>query len=366
MKNSILSKMFVYAALSFFAASCGSSQNIEEKRDLDYYIANAIELKGEPLQTEYITSSPSFNCYYTPMGFFGTMKNENEKIVHLADLQTGEVKASALAKGRGPDEILITNPSTDIFNGELYLLDIMSEKIMKAGISDGDITIENVMKLNSKQPMFFVNMQAINDSLFVIFASNTAPRRSILLIDKNNNILDSLAYYPYEDEKINQTSMNFNVEMRLSPDKKHLFISCNQYDCISKYEIQENKIVPIKKMFFIEPKYTVKDGRPVRPENYVYFNSSIRAGEKYIYVTIDPESIKEYRERQKKADGSGARKWAQPCNDNYILVFDYDLKLVQSYLTQSNIFDFTLTPDPSVLYASDSRESRLVKYKLPL
>ena len=121
--------MFVYAALSFIAASCGSSQNIEEKRDLDYYIANAIELKGEPLQTEYITSSPSFNCYYTPMGFFGTMKNENEKIVHLADLQTGEVKASALAKGRGPDEILITNPSTDIFNGELYLLDMLRIRV---------------------------------------------------------------------------------------------------------------------------------------------------------------------------------------------------------------------------------------------
>ena len=134
---------------------------------------------------------------------------------------------------------------------------------------------------------------------------------------------------------------------------------------ISKYEINDNRISRVKKIFLSEPKYSIKKGRPIYSIDYISCNCSIYVGEKYIYITMDPESMKEYNARQRREKQEGVRGSIKPGNDSYILVLDYDLNLIKSYLSDSDISNLALTSDPSVVYATNSRENRLIKYTLP-
>ena len=80
---------------------------------------------------------------------------------------------------------------------------------------------------------------------------------------------------------------------------------------------------------------------------------------------MDPESMREYNARQRREKQEGVRGSIKPGNDSYILVLDYDLNLIKSYLSDSDISNLALTSDPSVVYATNSRENRLIKYTLP-
>jgi len=344
-------------------ASCNNSAGVKY-RTPDYYLEKAVAIKGEPLPTEYI-SEDSYVCHYTPDGFIGEMKHQNGKLVHLADLQNGEIKTSACTRGRGPGEILLIADS-DLKGNDLYLLDPVADKIMKVGKVNDTLICEDIVNLSLKQPKFFVNMEAISESMFAMFVSSRDYLGSIMLIDRNSNLVDSLAYFPLEDEGLNHSAYRYNVQLELSPSNRYLFVSCGQFDCVSKYEIKENKIIPQKKIYLSKPKYEIKNGKPVRNEDYMLFNNRIYAGDKYLYVTVDPETVKDYKARHKKAEeeGRGDKEWAHPGNDTYILVFDYDLNLVKSFRSDCDIINLAVTTDPEVVYATDLRENRLVKYTL--
>lgn len=357
-------KFIIFCVVLFTQISCNATGDAGYIGNLDNYISGAIEISGEPLQSEYIAKN-NFRCYWTPDGFLGSMQLQNKKLVHLADLESGEIKVSACALGRGPGEILISSPDIDLWNNKLYLLDQRKDEVKRVKIQCDTLITEDVMKLGLTDPMVFLNLEVISDSMFVMFVSNFDRIRSIILLDTNNHVLDSLSYYPLEDEKINQSSYNFNVDMELSPCHNFLFVSCNQYDCVSKYEIHNNRIRSVKKIFLSEPKYSIKKGRPIYSIDYISCNCSIYVGEKYIYITMDPESMREYNARQRREKQEGVRGSIKPGNDSYILVLDYDLNLIKSYLSDSDISNLALTSDPSVVYATNSRENRLIKYTLP-
>ncbi len=346
--------------------ACKDIQSKEIKyKDLEYYTSDAIKITGEPFDEVYIADN-GFTCYYTTNGFLGTMQHTNKKIVHLTDLHTGKMKMSACSFGRGPGEILSSSPYSDFRDNNLYLLDYRTDKIKQVTVQYDTLLTSDIMKLALKQPMVFMEMEAFSDSSFVLFATDFHNVRSILLADKNSNILDSLAYYPLEDTRIDQSSYYFNIDMELSPCKNYLFVTCLQYDCISKYEIKDNKITEVDKIYFSKPDYNIQDGKPVfSSKNHINYNSHLYIGDKYIYITIDPESAGDYSARYKKAKAEGTKMYALPGNDNYILVLDYDLNLVKSYLSDSDIINLATTPDPATVYATDWRYNRLVKYNLP-
>ncbi len=329
------------------------------------YIGDAVKITSIPLETEYIAEN-NFLCHYTESGFLGRMNHENKKMVHLADLDNGEIKVSACALGRGPDELLSAGPESDLFDNKLYLLDQIADKIIKVEIQQDTLITYPVMKLQPNTLMAFSDIEVISDSVFVLFASDSDYLQSIQIWDNKNRILDSLSYVPLESEKFNQV-YRFNINMGLSPCKEYLFISCNQYDCLSKYHIKENKINKGCKIFLTEPLFSANKGKPEKDEEYIRTNLATYVGEKYVYVTVQPELMKDYRARHKKAqeEGRGRHERNEPGNSSYILVFDYGLNLIKTYLTDSDIYNLATTPDPATVYATDWKDNRLVKYDLP-
>ena len=98
-------KIIAAVAMLYVAAGC-STNEAQFPKPLEYYIGNAQQLEGERLPAENMTKF-SFGCFHTPSGFIGEMELENNKLIHFADLETGEVILSAVSKGRGPNEMII-------------------------------------------------------------------------------------------------------------------------------------------------------------------------------------------------------------------------------------------------------------------
>lgn len=359
-------KELLYILLGLILVS--SCNNVDNKdvqyRTLDYYFMDADEIKGESLATEYVSSN-IFRSFYTPYGFLGSMRSQDNKLVHLANLNTGEIMFSACPFGRGPEEILINSPDLAIHGNSLYLLDQRTDKLKKVEIQNDTLMTKELQKFALGEPMIFLEIQVISDSLYVIFAEDFNSVKKIMLIDKYNNIVDSVRYDLLEDEKVEPSKYRYNVEMELSPCKKYLYISSHLFSYVSKYIIEDNKIKLVKKIALVEPKYSVKDRTLLLHADNISLNNKIFVGDSYLYMKANPESVREEKARFDKAKTEGKVMEASPGNDSYILVFDYDLNLVKSYRVDSDVWHLTTTPDPSVVYALDYRENRLKRYILP-
>ncbi len=331
---------------------------------LEYYIGNARPLQGEKLPAEYLINY-SFECFYTPQGLIGRMELPNKRLIHLADLQTGEVTHSAVPKGRGPNESLM-KPFIDLYGNNLYANDIMGEKVLKISIDTDSLIVEEYFKHQFRQPAFAVNLQAASDSLFVFFLGTRTGGR-LALTNNTGQVLDTLVYPVLDDPNLaKDNQVNFNLSMTLSPCGSKLFVQNYRYSNIRRYSIAENKITLDKTFTLLEPKYTIKNGKEKMAEDNVVMNQPyLVAGEKYVYMLANPETLKENREREKKASADGQRSAGDPQSNTYLLVFDYDFNLVQSYLTDAHLSYLTITPDPATVYASDHENHCMRKYTLP-
>lgn len=341
------------AVLLLATAGCTTNAGVFPQ-PLEYYIGNARPLQGERLPAEYLINY-AFDCFYTPQGFFGKMELPNKRLIHIADLQTGEVTHSAVSKGRGPNESLV-NPYIDLYGNNLYANDVMGEKVLKISMDTDTLIVEEYFKHQFRKPSFAVNLQAASDSLFVFFLGTRTGGR-LALTDNTGQVLDTLVYPVLDDPNLaNDNQVNFNLSMVLSPSGSKLFVQNYRYSNIRRYSIAENKITLDKTFTLLEPKYTIKNGREKMAEDNVVMNQPyLVAGEKYVYMLANPETLKENRER-----GVG-----DPQSNTYLLVFDYDFNLVQSYLTDAHLSYLAITPDPATVYASDHENHCMRKYTLP-
>lgn len=358
-------KMLAAVAMLYVAAGC-STNEAQFPKPLEYYIGNAQPLEGERLPAEYMTKY-SFGCFYTPDGFIGGMELENNKLIHLADLETGEVIRSAVSRGRGPNEMITGSAlqRIDLCGNNLYANDIMGEKVLKISIGPDTLMVGEYFKHQFKGPVFAVNMKTVSDSLFVFFIGTSTGGR-LALTDNTGKVVDTLNYPVLEDPLLaTDNQVNFNVSIALSPCGNWMFVSNYRYNNIRKYQIDGNRITQVGTYNLTEPRYTIEKGRDIMENDNVSMNANLYAGEKYIYMRAVPETLKDYRDRLKKEEASGKTGYAEPRTHTYIFVFDYEFNLVKSYFVDEWFSNITLTPDPATIYIADDENHCLVKYTLP-
>ena len=339
-----------------------NSKAIIDYNTSDLYFNNALKLDGEPLKTQYVAEN-QFICYYSDYGFIGNMSLDNKKQIHWADLSTGEIKASACTYGRGPGEILIKSPDMSIYKNSLYVLDQRTGNVKTVEVVEDSLKVGELFKLELGTPGLFLELEVVSDSLYAVLFHGYDNKKCLLLVDNKNTILDSVDYCLLNDIRIDYGRFRYNVDMKISPCKNYLFVR-GDYNNISKYNIKDNKITLQNQMFLIEPLYEIKKNLPVKKDNHVELNPNIFIGNKYVYIVANPELQYDKDYRIKKSISEGIRPDAVLENDSYILVFDYDFKFVKSYLCDCNARFLALPPDPSVVYATDMTNNRLVKYIL--
>lgn len=339
------------AAMILLAAGCTNAKKEQFPKPLEYYTENAKPVKSEPLPAEYLIQH-AFICHYTPFGLIGKMELPDKNCIHMADPNTGVVIHSALQKGRGPKETL-ANPYTDIYGNTLYANDPMGSKVFKIDFGPDTLNVEEYFSHQHSNNAFTINIKAVSDSLFVFF-QGTRTGAQLILTDNSGTVLDTRPYPVLDDPLLNKDQpVNFNVVMDMSPCRKWLFVQNMRYSNIRKYRIEENKIKLENTYTLLEPKYTVDKGMEKMREDNVIVNPELYAGEKYIYMLVHPQTLKENRAN----DGSRPK--------NYILVFDYNFNLVESYLCNEELAWLALTPHPATIYGSDPENHCMHKITLP-
>jgi len=329
----------------------------------DFYFKNATTLKGKHLKEKYMTPY-SFKCFYSDKGFIGSMPLPDNNIVHLANLQSGTIINSTLHKGRGSGEILTSIPHIDFFNNKLYVCDIVTNKIKRISIDHSCLSIEDYSIIKYNTPTITAGMKAVSDSVYAIFGYSRSSH-SILLADISGSIIDSLPYKILNDKKIDNSKVGtFYVSMGLSPDRKYLYVCNKTYNHVRKYNISDNSISFSKEYFLTKPKYKINTGQPVQTGDNMVFWGEIFIGEKYVYLVANPEYRRDFERRREEAGSTGKKYTALPDSDSYILVFDYDMNLLKSYLCDGHFTWIALTPDPSVIYAADDINHCLKEYTL--
>lgn len=359
-KSKYISNSIVILLLIFNITSCSFKSNTCQFILPEDIKASAIPIKGEKLLAEYITTG-SFNCVYTPDGFIGAMPINNNKIIHLADIETGEIIASACPKGRGPQELLVGNPHKDYYNGKLYLLDMATNRIKSVTVDDDSLKIENLFTYKGSSASFILAFNVINDTTFAFF---TQRRQSahVFIVNHKNKVLDSLDYRVIEDKRIkNEKLERVFISMNISPNRKDLFIVNRLFNSVKKYNIENNKLSFDKEKFIVEPRYYVKNGLPKDKKDNLILDSEIFVSEKYLYLVTQPEYRSDYNKRVYDDKG----KVLYVPDNTHIIVMDYDMNYIRTYKCDHYFKRIALTNKDGVFYAADIENHCLQKYTFP-
>ena len=156
---------YLYLALFFLVLlGCNNSSecNTNKFNSSDFYFDKAEVIQGIPLKENYPVMF-SFECFYTPDGFLGSMDIHERGLVHLADLNTGELISSVCHKGRGPKELLTGNPHIDIYNNTLYVTDMVTDRIKGIIVDSDSLVVENIAQIKYPEPTITANASVVND-----------------------------------------------------------------------------------------------------------------------------------------------------------------------------------------------------------
>ena len=336
------------------------------------YISPRVEiLRFLPLEklANELHTMPFFKGFFTPDGFFGYAKAHNNKLVHLFNSNSAELIASEGSKGRGPNELLLAhalnyNPKT----GSLFLHDIIKSSVVQFRYKKDNIKIESHIDLRQRDKGCVTEeLQAISDSLFVIRVNDIAPPYCgyLAIVNTHNEILDSLQIFQVEDSKVDHSKIRIiNASMRLTPDRKNLIVCNSKYNHLTKYRLENNSLKKQLSRIVLEPKYTVKKRRIQRSGKHLEWGGNVFTSDKYIYVVSNPESRESYLERVDRAKKTG-EAMSEFIDNSYILVFDYDFNLINSYKTDAQFKWITIAPDEKTIYASTYGDGcYLTKYHL--
>lgn len=323
----------------------------------------AIPVKGKHLKEQYLSPS-SFKCFYLDSAFLGSMPLPNKNIVHLVDLCSGEVTASAIKNGRGPGEILSSLPYVDYLNGWLYVGDIATNRIKRVAVKGEKLVTEDFVTIKYSNPTITAGMEVLSDSLLAIFGY-CKNSQNIYLVDKTGIVLDSIKYSLLNDQKIDDSKVSpYYISMSYHSSNHRLYVYNKTYNHIRIYNIIHNTIELISHFNLTEPKYMIKSGKPIQSGKNITLSGEIFLGKDYVYLVANPELRSDFEKRREDAYSKGITLTAVPDTNSYILIFDYNFNLLKSYLCDSNFSWIALTEDASIVYASDKRNHCLTKYIL--
>ena len=359
-----------FAISIFFSCNSYTESNsaVEEYLTPDDLFANAIEIKGEKLQHEMF-AKPFFKGFLTNDGFLGYLRADNDKLVHLLNAGTGKIMLSEGTKGRGPNELLMAhaldyNPQT----GSLFLHDIMKSVAVQFAYRDDKIINIGAIDLAQRGlGCITEELQTVSDSLFILRVNDIAPPYSCYLavVDSHNTMIDSLQIFQIDKDKINHSKIRIiDASMRLSPNRKDLFLCNSNFNHITRYSIENNRLKKIKSSTILKPEYTIKRGKIIMDNKHIVWNGEIFTSDKYVYVVSNPEVWGEFLTRVDDAQSSG-RVVSEFVGNTYILVFDYDLNFIKSYKTDNCFKWIAVAPDGKTVYASTYLDGcYLTKYNL--
>ncbi len=361
----IISFLLLSAGLAVAVAGCNSSAEDSNGYLIPEVVYDkATPITGEDLSTEYMARNAPNDCF-TPYGIFGKTDIQGKNI-HLVNAESGAVIASALSRGRGPQEVLMPmGVDYHAVNDRFYACCGMTNSILEYRFENDSLIFTNRYNLSRKVQSVIDRFKVGADSTFVMYLTRMKSNH-LFIVDAHNRVHDSLDYMPFSDERLDVSKIKRNnITMAMDRDRETLFICNATYNTLQKYSVKENKFELLKEQMFLEPHLDLSTGAPKAEDNHIIGDGKIFMGEKYLYVVSNPETAGEFRARNEEAKKQHIML-SSLAGNSYILVFDYDFNFVKSYICDTHFTSISIAPDGKTIYAANEENQRLRKFLLHL
>ncbi len=338
-----LFQLFLCCLSFFYTLGCS---NRGDYYDPGEFYSLTDTLRGEILAVPLDSYA---GLYYNDYGILAATRVDNGIFQLLDSLDASKITVAG-RRGRGPDEFLMAMAMQyDRVTNRFSAFDLYKQEMVTYLVSPDTISL--VGNVHLKRDLQSVNY--INDSLLVFI--NFYPDQKIGLINTGAEVIYEEEYNTLDDDRIKTGHAYHSVDMSVSPDKNYIGVADGRFPAILIYRNTPNGFELKWKKILFKPLYdfnSEKKWYKFREEHYAGFRS-LYLSDKYIYLSCDDTQIIDIRRKAPKQ------------KHTYLLVMDYDGNIVNKYLLDKFVSDFTLSPDERSLYAViDDPDYLIAKYKL--
>lgn len=247
-------KYFFYIIFIHVIVAC----NVNENRGIIY---NGRFTDADPVSVNRLNDTFPFSFptdIYVSDSLVVVVDAENhDKILHLFSKESGEFLCSAINKGRGPNEVLVSSSSSIVQNA-ISVFDAQSMKIVYANINNNDFLSLSTIEL--KSPFMISSVIPYGNNLllkgyqeamlFGLYDISTA---------ELNPIYNDYTAYTDNDE-VNRAITDYSVKVRYNSKTNKLVYSTYIGGSLYCVDLIDSKIHPIWCNHYFEPKYDIVQG----------------------------------------------------------------------------------------------------------
>ncbi len=344
-----MSKSKILLIIFFLLIICFSCKN--EKGDFidsASVFAKKDTLRATILPNVLESRSVITPIYYSPHGLI-CCSDINNKVVQLIDSMSGIAISTKGRIGRGPEEFLSPGGmSYNLKSNKFFVWDYYRNIMVKFLISD---SVKQVGQDSIGHDL--LKIKSITDSTFV--ALSVFPNQSIGIINSKGEYLDKLPYKVISDDDLDYEHHLFSSTITLSYDKKYVAAVDMIFPWIALYTINNNKLILKWKKMVFKSNYYIRNKWLKIDEGQILGFENVKMTDKYIYVCTQGE---------KYIKGDSHYEDIRP-KCTYLLTFNLDGELINSYVLDKFFRVFDVTPDDKYLYAvTDDPDLYVIKYTL--
>lgn len=273
---------------------------------------------------------------------------EDGKIIHVYDKESGEPLMHTLNSGRGPKELIFPgNISFHQDTGTMFFVDLFGAKRLDVDVDrlveEGLDAIEEIYWPISKWGRHHIILKdgSLSFNNVSLPQKDTSDTRRLELRDTAGDLISAYDKFPAIDEEWKRDMMYINDYVAVSPDEEKFAVVTSLGGILETFSIKDGELKNIATKYFVEPDFSMTKSKvgEVYSVSYDYDNLVKSFGD--LYVTNDAVY----------AVYGGDRMFTSRTGSDNIAVFDWKGNPQKLIRTDYRIVTFFLDEEENTVYA---------------
>lgn len=259
---------------------------------------------------------------------------DRKELLHIYDI-SGKLIVSGMSIGHGGDDVLEVSSIRSV-NGNIYIYDSRGGIIAEVIYTEGKLNVNRIVR----EMRFYDDAILLPDSSMLLLPLNSST--AYVLLDRENNMIDSLSYFPPKPDGISEEThyLACTGMLAYSPTDT-TFARAVAYDGgIDFFAIRNGSISHMARYANFDMSYTTYQGEGMLPVP----SDESRVGYAYVYAT--PAHFYASYSEKKSLDNPTALS-------NEIHVFDHNGKPQYKMLFKNSIQALAVSDDDTQLYVTE-------------
>lgn len=327
-----------------------------------------IHLKGTILQPDSLLLGHKVVAVVDNHLVFPTWKSEYLYDVFQMKGDSLLFKDKLISRGQGPYELTVSEETYDAVSGRFVIYDCnIGKGFLIEADSIGKMTDYTRWKpLEKLHNEVYVSKMVIETDSTVITAFMKDGFETFLGRYNLNTGKHSMLYGLWPDDGFDgsdyvKQTVYANGSLLKCPDRNLFLVSSQKGQYAEIFRIEQNRIIPVSKLFDLYPRYKVADdGLNVRYARDNMRGLDICVTSDFIYVMFNKGTMEEYAQDIENSDSYNYK--------NDVFVYDWDGTLKRRFKLDYNILTLYVDNDDRFLYGKaigeDADEEYIVRFEL--